>query len=154
MSKILTDDNIGRFYILLNENILNLDHHQHIILALSILAINKPKIAFELSENYRNLLYHYYDKKKIKKTIERISTFLRFLNFVKNNKLTIQIKEFTTITNELLLEIIIQGDENKDIFPFPEILFKEIISDFKSSFDLSIQYTIFIQDKKRSTDTK
>jgi hypothetical protein len=154
MSKILNNDNIGQFYILLNEDIMNLDHHQHVILALSVLAINKPKIAFELSENYRNLLYYYYDKKRIKKIIERISTFLRFLNFVKNNKLIIQIKEFTKVTNKLLLEIVIQRDKNRDIFPFPEILFKEIISDFKSSFDLSIQYTIFVQDKKRSTDTK
>jgi len=154
MSKILTNDNIGQFYILLNEDIMNLDHHQHVILALSVLAINKPKIALELSENYRNLLYYYYDKKKIKNIIERISTFLRFLNFVKNNKLIIQIKEFTKITNKLLLEIVIQGDKNKDIFSFPEILFKEIMSDFKSSFDLSIEYTLLVQGKKRSTYSK
>jgi hypothetical protein len=73
---------------------------------------------------------------------------------VKNNKLIIQIKEFTKITNKLLLEIVIQGDKNKDIFSFPEILFKEIISDFKSSFDLSIEYTLLVQGKKRSTDSK
>ncbi|MGB9169844.1 MAG: Ppx/GppA phosphatase family protein [Nitrososphaeraceae archaeon] len=154
MSKILINDNIGQFYILVNEDIANLDHHQHVILALSLLAINKPKIALELSENYRNLLYYYYDKKKIKNIIERISTFLRFLNFVKNNKLIIQIKEFTKITNKLLLEIVIQGDKNKDMFSFPEILFKEIMSDFKSAFDLSIQYTLLVQDKKWSTDSK
>lgn len=149
MSKILTNDNIGQFYILLNEDIVNLDHHQHVILALSVLAINKPKIALELSENYRNLLYYYYDKKKIKNIIERISTFLRFLNFVKNNKLIIQIKEYKKITNKLLLEIVVQGDKNKEIFSFPEILFKEIISDFKSSFDLSIQYTIFVPRQQK-----
>ncbi len=149
MCKILANDNIGQFYVLLNEDIKNLDHHQHVILALSLLAINKPKIALELSENYRNLLYYYYDKKMIKNIIERISTFLRFLNFVKNNKLIIEIKEFTKITNKLLLEIIIQSDKNKDIISFPEILFKEIISDFKSSFDLSIQYTLIVQDKKK-----
>ena len=149
MSKILTNDNIGQFYVLLNEDIMNLDHHQQVILALSLLAINKPKIAIELSENYRNLLYYYYDKKNIKNIIERISTFLKFLNFVRNNKLIIEIKEFTKITSKLLLEIVIPSDKNKRIFGFPEILFEEIITDFKSSFDLSIEYTLIVQDKKK-----
>ena len=73
---------------------------------------------------------------------------------MKNNKLIIQIQEFTKITNKLLMEIVIQYDKNKEIFSFPEILFKEIMSDFKSSFDLSIEYTLLIQDKKRSTYSK
>jgi exopolyphosphatase/guanosine-5'-triphosphate,3'-diphosphate pyrophosphatase len=141
-----TSNYLSKFQILLDEDILELNHQQQIILALSVIAINKSKISLELSKQYNSILNSLFDKKQTRRIIERISTLLKFFDFIKKNKSKVIIKNYTKETHTLLLDIIIQGDRNKT--NFPEILFQEIILDFKSLFDLSIQYVKYNQDKK------
>ncbi|MFB5599329.1 MAG: hypothetical protein ACE5SW_03765 [Nitrososphaeraceae archaeon] len=137
---------LSQFQNLLDEDILNFNHQEQIILSLSLLAINKYKLALELSNQYYSVLNSYFDKKQTKRIIERISTLLRFFAFVNKIKFKVIVKNYSKETHNLVLDILIR--ENKFKADFPEILFQEIISAFESSFNISIHYVLNNQDKK------
>jgi len=137
---------LSQFQNFLDEDILNLNHQEQIIFSLSLLAINKYKIALELSHHYYSILNPLFDKKQTKRIIERISALLKFFIFIKKNKLKVIIKNHTKESHILFLDIILQRNRSKT--NFPEILFEEIISDLEYSFDLSIQYILYKQYQK------
>ncbi|MDR4511774.1 MAG: hypothetical protein MRJ93_08730 [Nitrososphaeraceae archaeon] len=148
---------LSQFQNLLDEDILNLNHQEQIIFSLSLLSINKYKVALELSHQYYSILNPLFDKKQTKRIIERISALLKFFIFIKKNKLKVIIKNHRKETHILFLDIILQRNRSKT--NFPEILFEEIISDLEYSFDLSIQYILYKQYQKtqfkiRSKDIK
>ena len=125
-------NSLSQFYMLLNEDILGLNHRQQVILAMSIVSIYNDKIVSDLAENYTFILNSNLQNKKEKKIIDRISICLKLYNILKKN-ISIRIREFIEKKRKLVIDIIINDD-----VPFPELLLKEIFQYFELIFDISI----------------
>jgi len=143
---------LSQFQNFLEEDVLNLKHQEQVIFSLSLIAIYKYKMALELSHQYYSILNPLFDKKQTKRIIERISALFKFFMFIKKNNLKVIIKNYKKETHILLLDIILQRNGPKTIFP--KILFEEIISDLDHSFNLSIQYILYKQYKKTEFKTR
>jgi exopolyphosphatase / guanosine-5'-triphosphate,3'-diphosphate pyrophosphatase len=132
---------LGKFYFLLDEDIPNISHKQQVILALSLISIYKPKISSEIAENYTSLLNSYSKKKNAKKIVEKISICLQLYKLLQKNKY-IKIREFNKENRKMLISITL----HKESVNY-EIILKELLKNFASIFNISIEYS-FLQYEK------
>ena len=128
---------LGKFYLLLDEDIPNINHKQQVILALSLISICKPKIVSELAENYITLLRPYSKKSNGKKIVEKISICLHLYKILKQIK-DIKIIQFNNENRKMIISIML----NKEV-KIHELLLKEILQRFGSIFNISIEYSFF-----------
>ena len=132
---------LGKFYFLLDEDIPNINHEQQVILSLSLISIYKPKISSEIAEHYISLLNSYSKKKNGKKIVEKISICLQLYRILQKNK-CLKIIEFNKEDRKMLISLTL----NKESV-IHELFFKEILKNFASVFDISIEYS-FLQYEK------
>jgi exopolyphosphatase/guanosine-5'-triphosphate,3'-diphosphate pyrophosphatase len=132
---------LGKFHFLLDEDIPNINHEQQIILALSLISIYKPKISSEIVEGYTSLL-HSYSKKSAKKIVEKLAVCLQLYKIMQKNKY-IKILEFNKEHRKMLMSLTFQKDSaSYDIF------LREILKNFASLFNLSIEYRYLRYEKE------
>jgi exopolyphosphatase/pppGpp-phosphohydrolase len=132
---------LGKFYFLLDEDIPNINHEQQVILSLSLISIYKPKISSEIAEHYISLLNSYSKKKNGKKIVEKISICLQLYRILQKNK-CLKIIEFNKEDRKMLISLTL----NKESV-IHELFFKEMLKNFASVFDISIEYS-FLQYEK------
>ena len=132
---------LGKFYFLLDEDIPNINHEQHVILALSLISIYKPKISSEIAENYTSLLNLYSKKKSGKKIVEKISICLQLYKLLQKNK-CLKVLNFNKESRKMLISITLPKNYvNHDLF------LKEVLKSFGSIFDILLEYS-FLQYEK------
>jgi exopolyphosphatase / guanosine-5'-triphosphate,3'-diphosphate pyrophosphatase len=131
MSKIpLTTNLHNLFYMIIDEDIANLSHSEQLVLALSIIYTKKPKTANWLFKRYDSIL-----QSQNRRSIEKISACISFLEIVERNNSIVKLSALTK--NKIDLSII-PGKKNT----IPMIHLENTLKNLETVFDISVDYSI------------
>jgi hypothetical protein len=142
MSKIpATTSLYNLFYTLIDEDLAYLTHSEQLILALSIIHTKKPKIANWLFKRYDSIL-----RSQNKRSIEKISACIVILAILERTKCHVNL----TFYNEKKIVVAVVLDDN---IKFPEMLFRNALKKFETTFNVVIDFSISIKSNRGTTTT-
>jgi exopolyphosphatase/guanosine-5'-triphosphate,3'-diphosphate pyrophosphatase len=142
MSKIpATTSLYNLFYTLIDEDLAYLTHSEQLILALSIIHTKKPKIANWLFKRYDSIL-----RSQNKRSIEKISACIVILAILERTKCHVNL----TFYNEKKIVVAVVLDDN---IKFPEMLFRNALKKFETTFNVVVDFSISIKSNRGTTTT-